>query len=280
MADDKDIVRKYFYTEILKKLPDPPIYFKKPNLVLGMFSPTDPPEPKTADSNDEINEKLRSLIKYMKSKRDDYEIEHEKYHDYLSENLINIYFSELAFDLNVDTKNGYWILDLLVELAIDNDRIFETKRARGKPSLKENHNLRKVREYLLRANQLRAYLQVIRKTHDVGNGQLAKEIVARSRDPYRRGFACQLEDQRLVREEYSAAEQMLRRYHRLHGEEFGSRKRRPKRYVTQNAPLDVTCEGNIAAYPWQLSETEIEGVDGWHEEFRRVRRKWLPLGQE
>ena len=111
MADDKDIVRKYFYTKILKKLPDPTIYFKMPKLVLGMFSPTNPPESESSDSNDEIDAKFRRFIKYLKFKTSENEIEHEKYHDYLSECLIDIHLYELAFDLNVDTKNEYWIVD-------------------------------------------------------------------------------------------------------------------------------------------------------------------------
>ncbi|MEQ8480095.1 MAG: hypothetical protein RIC18_05490 [Hoeflea sp.] len=167
----------------------------------------------------------------------------------------------------------------MVEIAIDNDRLFKQKRSRGKPSQKENHNLRRVREYLLLANQIRAYLQIIRGKKEVGNRELAEEIVARKRDADRRGLACQI-PARLKVEHYRQTERLLNRYHDLHQEVFGNGKRRPSRSLTGNSPLNVPCSRGTSAYPWQLSATEMKGVEGWREEFQQVKMKWLPVGNE
>ncbi|MEQ8480092.1 MAG: hypothetical protein RIC18_05475 [Hoeflea sp.] len=54
MADDRDIIRKYLYTNILAALPEPPIKYKMPKRIFGMFEASHRAAPEKPDPNEEI----------------------------------------------------------------------------------------------------------------------------------------------------------------------------------------------------------------------------------
>ncbi|MEM5492460.1 hypothetical protein [Hoeflea sp. AS16] len=278
MSNDKIIVIAYLYRRFLDLLPRNPKKYNLPNNFLGLIDDNEISisNQKEISSDYILIEEFRN---HIKNRIDILCIDEKEYLDYKCDNMFDFRLREIAYDLEIELEKDNSFLDLLIALAVDNDRIFAEKRPRGKPSLREGKGLREVQEYLLLANQLRAFLQIIRRTQNVSNGQLAKEIIARKLDPNRRGLECQIAPL-IDDEEYRATEQKLRRYHRRHQQEFGDGEKRPKRSATNNMPLNVTCERGISAYPWQLSETEIKGADGWQEEYKRVRMKWLPVGRE
>lgn len=183
----------------------------------------------------------------------------------------------IAKDLGIDVTKPFWLFETVVRLAVESPKISgEKRRKRGRPAISGAEERHQVSTYVLSANRLRAVLQVVRNKTRVSNAELAREIVARKRDENRIGFLS-LEDPPMNPEEYHTEEQNLSERHKRFLELFKRRVDLPAPRLHRKSLLDPDIPADTYAYSWTPSETEVNEVPGWLEEFKKVKSVWIPI---
>lgn len=180
----------------------------------------------------------------------------------------------LAHDLGVKTGPRFWFFDFLIAAALDNSRISgPSPRISKRPVEREPRHLRAKYEYLLQANSLRAYLQILTNKKVINDSLLSRSMVSRARNEGNFGKNLEITEFDSIRARLG---KLRREFVKLvDGEEFT-----PAREWVENHTLISPSLESTTMYPWGLSDTEREEFPEWLSVFQRVKKKWMGLPRD
>lgn len=184
-------------------------------------------------------------------------------------------FRAFAAVHEIDTNSDYWLLDAVIQAAVENPsiRAAEVSKNVGRPRI-EGTILKDaiVHEFLVRADQLKALLQT-QRGEEISDMELAREMAIREGNiPRRNEERSYLDDDRFEKRAGSNAEKISR-----------SRKSYRSLLEKRNGKLPLGIrkiplihfkgQAKTTEYKWAPSSTELDGCPGWKQEYRKIRKK-------